>query len=239
MWAGENLVKIATGADCGAGPACAQSVLPFPAPPEDPTHMAGVDVPRFLGAEVGDNPDTWRAAGLHVDAGGVCNVGSVAFTLTGTGARGYRSLNPGVASYTIATPAVSSPEERTVLGLTVKLVPAVVEQPAGPSEPHPHPSGASRIMKTVILGCDTDATVNALSDALGDTIMNQTNSDPGGDGNHFAIWRMRGMEMFEVADLLRTDPRNADGDLVLPPRREQFEFEGIYHTGQTRRSSCI
>ena len=64
--------------------------------------MAGVDVPRFLGAEVGDNPDTWRAAGLHVDAGGVCNVGSVAFTLTGTGARGYHSLNPGVASRELA-----------------------------------------------------------------------------------------------------------------------------------------
>ena len=88
-----------------------------------------------------------------MDADNICNIGGVQFHLTGTGARGYHSLSPGVHSYTVATDAVSSPEERTVAGLTVHLVPPV-EKPAGPSEPHP--SGATRIMKAVILGCDTD-----------------------------------------------------------------------------------
>ena len=112
---------------------------------------------HFVGAEVGDNPDTWRAAGLHVDSDGVCELGGVKFALTGTGARGYKS--PGVASYTISSPAVTTPEERTVRGLTVKLVPP--HEPAAAST-EPHPSGASRIMKCVILGCDTDETVQKL-----------------------------------------------------------------------------
>ena len=175
----------------------------------------------------------WRSAGLHVDADNICNIGGVQFHLTGTGARGYHSLSPGVHSYTVATDAVSSPEERTVAGLTVHLVPPV-EKPAGPSEPHP--SGATRIMKAVILGCDTDATVDALQDVLGETLMNKTNSEAGGDGNHFAIWPMRGMEMFEVADLLRKDAKDADGNEQVPSRRAQFDFGGAC---ECSRSLCV
>lgn len=53
---------------------------------------------------------------------------------------------------------------------------------------------------------------------IGDPVVHQTNhKKDGGDGNTFALWAMRGMSVFEIADLNRGDGNGAGtaGDYTL------------------------
>ena len=60
------------------------------------------------------------------------------------------------------------------------------------------------------LSSDTADTISKLP--IGNPVVHQTNhKSDGGDGNTFALWAMRGMSMFEIADLKRPDRGDGNG----------------------------
>ena len=93
-------------------------------------------------------------------------------------------------------------------GLTLFVKPTGSGGPVAPAVSHPN--GAKYIMKAVILCGDTPDTISKLP--IGEPMVHQTNhKNDGGDGNTFALWAMKGMSMFEIADIKRPDRGDGNG----------------------------
>jgi hypothetical protein len=143
-----------------------------------------------------------QAAGFLVESSpqaaaeiGVCTIGGVRVHLIG-------GSTPGVLSWTIETADCTKPEEIDVNGL--KLLVKSLGSGGSPASAVTHPNGATSVHKAVILCGDTPDTISKLP--IGAPVVQLTNhKKDGGDGNTFALWAMKGMSMFEIADLKRPD----------------------------------
>jgi hypothetical protein len=100
--------------------------------------------PQLRSIEVGDDPESWRAAGFTVDDGDQVRLGSVVVRLVG--AEGPRSIR-GWAFAGIPDGAID--------GLPTRVT------DAPPCEPAVHPNGCIEIDHVVVLSPDSERTVAA------------------------------------------------------------------------------
>ena len=121
----------------------------------------GVTIDEIL---VGDEPDTWRAAGYAVDDDGTCRIGRVRVRLVGRDG-GKRILGWSLRD---------APAARLADG-TLDGIPTTASEDA-PVEPGTHPNGARYIDHVVLLTPDLARTMSALG-AIGLTPRGERDSD--------------------------------------------------------------
>ena len=109
---------------------------------------------------VGDNPDSWRAAGFDVAADGTTGIGDVTVELVGR-ANGKRIL-----SWSFAGLDAASLADGTIDGLPTSTT---VE---GPADPRRHPNGVTAIDHVVVASPDTGRMVAAF-EAAGFTVRRE------------------------------------------------------------------
>ena len=113
--------------------------------------MRGEDQPTIDEIVVGDEPESWRAAGFAVDPDGTCRIGTVRVRLVGRGG-GKRIL--GWSLRDVADRDALADDLLDGLATTISEAP--------PAEPASHPNGARSIDHIVLLSPDAGRTTAAL-----------------------------------------------------------------------------
>ena len=121
----------------------------------------GVTIDEIL---VGDEPDTWKAAGYAVDDDGSCRIGQVRVRLVGRDG-GKRILGWSLRG---------APAARLADG-TLDGIPTTAAD-GGPVEPGTHPNGSQYIDHVVLLTPDLARTIDALA-SIGVTPRGERDSD--------------------------------------------------------------
>lgn len=191
-------------------------------PPPAEWRRAQVSAPRLTDVFVGDTAEAWRAAGFETHAvwpwlveGGpppaargtagppasVCDVGGVRFHLLGGEERG-------VLGYTFETDAAPPGGKWVEVNRSrVQLVPPG----ARAATPRPqHPNGVSGVVKAVVVCKDLEDSMRKMA-AEG---VLQRPLVKGAAGFGFALWAVKGMEMFEAVHMPKAPGAAAGVDTV-------------------------
>jgi hypothetical protein len=134
----------------------------------------GVTIDEIL---VGDEPETWAAAGYSVDDDGTCRIGTVRVRLVGRGG-GKRILGWSLRG---------APAERLADG-SLDGIPTTASDEA-PAEPGTHPNGSQHIDHVVLLTPHLARTVEALA-SIGLTPRGERDSDTYGAPIRQVFFRM-------------------------------------------------
>jgi hypothetical protein len=180
----------------------------------------GVTIDEIL---VGDEPDTWRAAGYAVDDDGTCRIGQVRVRLVGRDG-GKRILGWSLRD---------APAARLADGALDGIPTTASEE--GPVEPATHPNGAQHIDHVVLLTPDLARTIDALA-SIGVNPRAERDSDTYGAPMRQVFFRL-GEVILELIGQIDSAGEGAPGFFGLAVTVDDLDALGPLlgeHLGQTK-----
>ena len=180
----------------------------------------GVTIDEIL---VGDEPDTWSAAGYAVDGDGTCRIGRVRVRLVGRDG-GKRILGWSLRD---------APAARLADG-TLDGIPTTASQEA-PVEPETHPNGALYIDHVVLLTPDLARTIGALA-SVGVHPRGERDSDTYGAPMRQVFFRL-GEVILELIGQIESAGEGAPGFFGLAVTVDDLDALGSLlgeHLGQAK-----